>query len=102
MKLRDHPLMAYRKMRNWPPVWIEKYADYKTLMGEIGVLTHVGTPEVERGNRCYLHMTYNYKPYVGSLLFDDHAFCAFVGDLMKKHIQESIEEVGDLDVSWTV
>ena len=102
MKLRDHPLMTYRKMRNWPPVWIEKYAESKTLVGEIGILTHIGAPEFERGNRCYLHITHNDKPYVGFLLFDDHAFGAFVRDLLKRHIQKSIKEVGNLDVSWTV
>ena len=98
MKLRDHPLMAYRKMRNWPPIWIEKYADNKTLTGEIGVLTHIGTSSM-RSKRCFLHITYNDKPYVGSLFFDDLAFCAFVRELLKKNIHESIEEIGDLDVS---
>jgi hypothetical protein len=101
MKLRDHPLMAYRTMRNWPPVWIEKYADNKSVTGEVGVLTHVGA-DSERSNRCYLHIAYNDKPYVGSLLFDDRPFCMFVGNLLKRHIHESIEAIGDLDVSYTL
>jgi hypothetical protein len=101
MKLRDHPLMVYRRMRNWPPVWIEKYADNETLTGEIGVLTHIGTSST-RSRRCFLHMTHNDKPYVGSLLFDDLAFCTFVHNLLKEHIDKTIEEIGDLDVSYTL
>ena len=101
MKLRDHPLMVYRTMRNWPPVWIEKYSNNKTLAGEIGVLTHVGVRS-DRTRRCFLHITYNDKPYVGSLLFEDSAFCSFVGLLLKRYIGETIQEIGDLDVSYTL
>jgi hypothetical protein len=97
MKLRVHPLMSYRRMSNWPPVWIEKYADNETLSGEIGVLTHVASRSKE-SNRCYLHITYNEKPYIGSLLFDDIAFGRFVRTLLRKHIDETIEEIGALDI----
>ena len=92
--------MIYRTMGNWLPVWIEKYANNKSVVGEVGVLTHVGAAS-ERSNRCYLHMAYNGKPYVGCLLFDDRPFCMFVGNLLKKHIHEFIEEIGDLDVLYT-
>lgn len=101
MRLRDHPLMAYRNMRNWPPVWIEKYADNKTLTGEIGVLTHIGNSSA-RSKRCFLHITYNDKPYVASLLFDDLAFGTFVRNLLKEHVDKTIVEIGDLDVSYTL
>ena len=101
MKLRDHPLMFYCKMPNWPPVWIEKFAEKQTLTGEIGVLKHVGA-NPEWRNKCYLHITYDSKPYVGCLLFDDPGFCAFIGGLLKTHIDKSIEEIGSLDLSHTL
>src|ERR671912_373996 len=100
MKLRDHPLMGYRRMRNWPPVWIEKYGDNKTLTGEIGILMHIGAGS-NQSKRCYLHITYNEKPYVGSLLFDDRDFCGFIRTLLKTHIHDSIETIGGLDISYT-
>jgi hypothetical protein len=98
MKLRNHPLMVYRTMPNWPPIWIEKYAENTTLSGEIGVLSHVGVSSGRRP-RCFLHITHNNKPYVGSLIFDDPAFSAYVTALLKKNINKTIREIGDLDVS---
>ena len=46
--------------------------------------------------------TYDSKPYVGCLLFDDPGFCAFIGDLLQTHIDKSIEEIGSLDSSHTL
>lgn len=97
MKLRDHPLMAYRTMGNWPPLWIEKYADNKTLMGKVGVLTHVGL--IPSGAKVLSAHRLQRQTLHGSLLFDDLAFGVFVGNLLKKHIYALIEEIGDLDVS---
>ena len=74
MKLRDHPLMSYYATRNWPPVWIEKFAQNKTLKGEIGVQE----------------------------LFDDPSFCALIGNLLRAHINKSIEEIDSLDLSQTL
>lgn len=103
MKLRDHPLMVYRTMRNWPPVWIEKYNDdNRTLMGEIGVLTSLGILNMKRGTRCYLHIAHNGKPYVGSLLFDDAAFCAHIANFLRTRIGTPIADIGDLDLSDTL
>jgi hypothetical protein len=62
-------------------------------VGEVGVLTHVGA-DSERGNRCYLHIAYNGKLYVGSLLFDDRAFCMFVGNLLKNISMNSSKKLG--------
>ena len=99
--LRDHPLMSYGTMRNWPPVWIEKFADTPVaLVGEIGILKHVGIHSA-RSKRCYLHIAYNDKAYVGSLLFDDPAFCTLVGELLKTQIHKSIRSIGDLDLAYT-
>ena len=102
MKPRDHPLMRYRTMRNWPPVWIEKFSENKTLMGEIGVLKTLGVINMKRGTRCYLHITHNGKPYVGSLLFDDAAFCTQIANLLQGQIGTSIADIGDLDLSHTL
>jgi hypothetical protein len=101
MKLRDHPLMSHHRVRNWPPVWVEKFAVNKTLKGEIGVLEHVGDNPAG-DDKLYLHITYENKSYVGCLIFDDPGFCALIGNLLKKHINKSIEEIGSLDLAHTL
>ena len=37
MNLRDHQLMCYRPIPNWPPVWICGAVN-KRVTGEVGVL----------------------------------------------------------------
>jgi hypothetical protein len=40
--LRDHPIMSYRGVPNWPPVWTQTRSDgVKKLRGELGVLIYV-------------------------------------------------------------
>jgi hypothetical protein len=43
MQLHDHPLMSYHTTRNWPPVWIDKFTENKTLKGERGIEIQLGT-----------------------------------------------------------
>jgi hypothetical protein len=51
-------------------------------------------------DKLYLHIAYENKSFVGCLLFDDPGFCALIGNLLKKHINKSIEEIGNLD--WRI
>jgi len=92
--------MTYHTIRNWPPVWLERFADNKVLGGEIGVLTHVGFDE--KRPRIYVYITHNRKPYVGSLLFDDMGFCRTVNRMLKEHVGTPIRIIGGLDMSQTL
>ena len=101
MKLRDHPLMSYRGMRNWPPVWTHARNDdgvKRTLMGEVGVLKHV-LSNSEMSKKCYLVIDFEGERYVGTLLCDDHAFSLQIPRVLEIYAGHSIKEIGDLDVS---
>jgi len=99
MKLKDHPLMSYRGVRNWPPVWtLRRNGSVKTLMGEAGVLKYVHS-NTEMSNKCFLVIDFQSKTYVGSILCRDHSFCTQISDLLRDHIGRPIKEIGDLDLS---
>jgi hypothetical protein len=102
MKLRDHPLMSYRSVPNWPPVWTCGYeAEKKITKGEVGNLKHVmrvgGMPYT-----CFLIIDYQGVRYVGSLLFDDVRFCTQIYNVLDARVGSSIADIGDLDVSHTL
>jgi hypothetical protein len=102
MQLRDHPLMSYRHSKNWPPVWTRARGDVvKTVAGEVGVLSFVHSNE-RLASRCYLVMDHEGETYVGTLLFDDHAFCEQVTNLLRLYVNRSIKDIGDLDLSHTL
>jgi hypothetical protein len=98
MKLRDHPLMNYRGMANWPPLWC--HTGKPNLRGEIGVLTSADSDRT--GNRCYLSIEFQDERYFGTLLFDDRSFCWFISKILKNRIGLSTQEIGDLDLSFTL
>jgi hypothetical protein len=102
MKLRDHPLMSYRGLKNWPPTWSRARSNVvKTVRGEVGVLAYVhSNPKVS--GKCYLVMDYDGETYVGTLIFENHAFCKQVGNLLNLHLKRSIKDIGDLDLSSTL
>jgi hypothetical protein len=97
MKLRDHPLMIYRGVQNWPPVWCR--TGKHPLKGEIGVLASADT--ARQGNRCYVSMDFEDERYTGTLLFDDVVFGWFVTKSFKDRIGASIKDIGDLDLSFS-
>ncbi len=100
-KLRDHPLMGYRSVPNWPPVWVRcSRGPYAKITGELGVLTDVKWYDLT-ANRCFLLIEFQSERYMGSLIFDDAAFCRQIHDLLQDHTGESIREIGDLDISFT-
>ncbi len=70
----------------------------KTLTGEIGVLTYVYASE-NVSNKLYLVIDYQHESYIGSLIFDEHSFCAKVARLMRSQIGRPIKNIGDLDVA---
>lgn len=99
--LRDHRLMTYRGLSNWPPVWVRSSrGPYTKITGEVGTLTGVKWYDLT-ANRCFLLMEFQSERYMGSLIFDDAAFCRQILDLLQDHIGESIIDIGDLDISFT-
>ena len=102
MLLRDHPLMSYRGVVNWPPSWVWLDGPKEEHpKGELGILKSVLLSNVDQANRFFLLIGYQDSSYLGCLLFDDHAFCRHVMELLKTHCNRSIVEIGGLDVSHT-
>src|SRR5262245_44395394 len=102
--LRNHPAMMYGGMRNWPPVWVRTSdGPYATITGEVGILTGVRLYDYGPDRcACFLLMEYQSERYIGSLLLKDVAFCGQVDELLRQHIGKSINEIGDLDLSYTL
>jgi hypothetical protein len=72
MKLRDHPLMSYHKLHNWPPTWtwIDGPED-KHPTGEIGMLRTALLSKTGPGDRCFLLIRYEESCYLGCIIFED-------------------------------
>lgn len=101
MQLRYHPLMSFEGKPNWPPPWLGSSDSTKTLSGEIGVLKHV-VKDIITENRCFLMIEYDDVGYVGVLKFNDAAFCAHISTLFEQYIGYTIQQIGDLDLSYTL
>src|SRR6266513_2747465 len=99
MQLRDHPLMVRKSgFKNWPPLWTTTHYDRNdTPTGEIGTLHQVLTGELF-DNKIFLFIQFQGFRYMGSMRFDDLAFCSQVHTLLKANIGLSIEEIGDMDL----
>ncbi|HEY2987423.1 MAG TPA: hypothetical protein VGL11_06835 [Candidatus Binatia bacterium] len=99
MRLRDHPLMSYRKCLNWPPawMWIGGMNDHRPK-GEIGILQEMVHSTTAPGSRCFLVVEHRNAIYMGALLFDDPAFCGQVYALLQDQIGQPISSIGDLEV----
>ena len=94
--------MSYRGVSNWPPVWTQTRSDdVKTMSGEVGTLIYVhSNPLMPR--KCFLVMEHDEQTYVGTLIFDNDAFCRQIDILLQGHLKRSIRDIGDLDLSATL
>jgi hypothetical protein len=104
MKLRDHPLMSCHGTSNWPPAWTQASTGRrppKIIRDEVGILRHIHAHDNPAANKCHLLIEYEGENYLGALLFDDATFCHEITALLRQHIDRPIEEIGDLDVSFT-
>jgi hypothetical protein len=103
LKLRDHPLMSYHGIRNWPPTWtwIDGPKD-KHPKGEIGILRMVLLSKTMPADRCVLLIRYEQSCYLGPLLFDNQTFCCQITSLLQHYCNRPISEIGDLDLSRTL
>ena len=100
MLLRDHPLMSYRGVPNWPPAWtwvggIKK----KRAKGEIGILKLIQLSTVLPPDRCYLYIDHEGSLYIGCLLFDEDVFCRQIVNLLQRYRNLPVAEIGSLDLS---
>lgn len=112
MKLRDHPLLTYRGIRSWPPVWTQIRGEDRALpRGEVGTLkdVHVATDPAGRAsvapggyNRIFLFIEHEDKSYLGCLMMEDHAFCRQLATLLQSQYGRTIAEIGGLDLGATL
>ena len=103
MLLRKHPLMRYRTVPSWPPVWTWIGGLGNTyLQGEIGILRNAELSRVQPANRCFLYIDHEGSSYIGCLLIDDEAFCRHIVKLLQGSLNSPIAEIGSLDLSYTL
>jgi len=94
--------MSYRGVSNWPPIWTQgTEKNRKIVRDEVGILRYVHDVN-PTSNKIYLVIEYKREHYVGTLIFDDLKFCHQITALLKQHIGRPIEEIGDLDLSYTL
>jgi hypothetical protein len=102
MLLRNHPLMQYHGVRNWPPMWTWiGGAENKNPRGEVGILDEVVLSNIRPLDRCYLYINQESATYLGCLLIDDELFCSQVANLLTCYCNHPIAEIGSLDVAPT-
>lgn len=102
MQLRDHPLMSFHGVTNWPPIWTQGTEKNKKIVkDEVGILRYVH--DVNPGShKIYLVIDYEREHYVGTLAFDDIQFRHQITNLLRQQIGHPIEEIGALDLSHTL
>ena len=100
MQLRNHPLMRYGSISNWPPVWISLHEEGLPV-GEVGVLTEVRKSQFH-ADRLVLVMEYDEDLYGAAVTFSDAASCNTIFELLKNSVGLSIEDIGNIELSRTL
>lgn len=103
MVLRDHPLMTHFGVRSWPPVW--RWISGPSRIdagGEIGVLREVHQSSVEPKIQFFIIVEHKYCEFMACLAFDDAAFGKQMFDLFVQLRGRRIEEIGGIDLSFTL
>lgn len=104
MVLRDHPLMSYRGVSNWPPRWHARGDGVAPqALGEVGMLTevtiHQPAPQYHSPTSLFIFMEHKGHRYIAALIFSDGTFCRQLGNLLKNYYGRTLAEIGGLDVS---
>lgn len=103
MSLRDHPLMRFKGVPSWPPVWIwTGGAKNQRPRGEVGILQEVLLSNINPTDRCFLYISYEGASYIGSLLIEDTAFCSHVVKLLRNCCHRSVAAIGSMDLAHTL
>jgi hypothetical protein len=92
--------MRYGGLSAWPPQWI------KTGGGSSEAAPNIRNRNSKQvvfskvdDTRCYLLIDFNKEEYMGTLLIEDAGFCRQISSLLQKHLGDSIEKIGSLDLS---
>src|SRR5262245_2744978 len=102
MLLRDHPLMVYRRVRSWPPVWTwTDGVENDRPRSEVGILRTVDPSNIQPADRCFLHIDHEGSSYIGCLMVEDQAFCDQVVQLLQGCCNRPIAEIGSIELSYT-
>jgi hypothetical protein len=68
--------------------------------GEVGILTEVRPSKIEPADRLFLYMDHENGTYLGCLLVENAVFCSQVVTLLQNCCGRSIQDIGDLDLSY--
>ncbi len=101
MLFRDHPLMTYKGVQSWPSAWLWR-GGYETTYpkGEVGFLKEVIASTVPSRNTCFLIMEHCGAEYVGALLLSDPAFSLQIYALLVQNCGKTIQDIGEIDLSY--
>jgi len=81
MELRNHPLMSFQGVRNWPPEIDIRNSRYPSHGRDWNA--PLRTTLCCGPGTCFITTFHDGCYYVGELSFDDHEFCARVCELLK-------------------
>jgi hypothetical protein len=100
MELRNHPLMSYGAVPNWPPSWLCIGGQMAAQpVGEIGVLKEVVLSRISDRPRIFLIVKHEGGEYMGCLLFKHDMACCQIFELLRTQIGHTLEEIGGFDLS---
>jgi hypothetical protein len=95
MRLRDHPIIAGK----WPPAWTFIGGTRgKDPAGEDGTLARV-VRSPAAANLVFLVIDHHEAQYIGSMSFDDPAFCEDIYIALRMSIGWTIAEIGSKDLT---
>ena len=77
-----------------------RLAAERRFKGEIGVLKY--TLANATSEKCFLVIEYDHIPYVGCLLCSDLAFSTQLASILHTQSGRTIQEIGDLDLDFTL
>ena len=98
MKLRNHPLMSFQGVGNWPPDWKLSFGTSSVPpTGEVGMLDRVPTSTTDPC-LCFIMMLHEGRYYIGELKFDDDEFCRQICELLNANLGLSLRDIGSLDI----
>jgi hypothetical protein len=101
MRLRDYPLMSYRGVCNWPPVWVGIAEEKRRPRSETAsLMKSVLENFIGREQIALAHHTRSH--YLGTLLFDDRAFCLQIYQVLTNNCGKSIYQIGAIDLNYTL
>ena len=104
MLLRDHPLMAYEGVPSWPPAWFRRVHGSENThpTGEVGILKDVLPSTLPATKICILIIEHSGAEYIGTLLLSDPIFCREIWTILAQNRGKTIQEIGDIDLSYTL